>query len=130
MRSGEAGGEFFDRAVGGEEVGAEMLGGGRGVGRGGEEVAVEGGDAGGERAEGGGNGVEFDLLEGWGVGGGGAVEHVVGAEEAEGEVLMVYVEDEVWGRGVRVGRTYLGIAFGFYLQVDGPELRDEVVDFG
>ena len=84
-------------------------------------------DLGGEPAEGGGDGVEFDLFDG-GRGGGRrrvGMDHVVGAEEAEREVL---VAQSVHMIGVVLVKVYLDVTFFLHLEMDVPELGYKVVD--
>lgn len=68
-----------------------MLSGARRVGSGVEEVAVERGCARRERAEGGRDSIEFNLLQGRRCRRGGVVDHVVGTEQAKVEILFFLV---------------------------------------
>lgn len=104
----EGGGEGGGGGVGGEGGWGVVVEG---------EVGVHGGRGGGVAAPGAGDGVEFDLLEVGGLEGGGRgrrVQHVVRAEEAEGDGLVV----ECDGFGAAV-------AGGFF--VDVPEAAREGV---
>lgn len=63
-----------------------------------ERLRVELGNFGGEATEGGCDGIKFNLLDRWLRGGVGGilVDHVVRAEDSEGEVLDGHGQKSVW----------------------------------